>query len=449
VHRQLILGPHGYPLLGVFPRARRDPLGFFIEANRAYGDVVALPLGPRRLYLLCHPDHVKNVFQDHESVFHKRDAAERIRPLFGDSLTTVDGDDWHRRRSLMRPAFAPPRAASFVPLIARATETMLERWREPAERRRPFDVFVEMTELTRAIIRHALFGEVPTEEARAVGAAIGVVAERVNRGLWSPLGWLPRFVTSHGAYDRAVNELDAFVARRITDGRRRDVGSDLLSTLRAARDAETGVAYDDSSLRDELKALFVAGHVTSASGLAWIWYLLARNEGARRRLQHEIRSVLAARAPTAEDFPHLEYTRMVIDESLRLYPPTWVTARTTTEAVEVGGYRLPAGATVLLSPYVTHRHPRFWEDPERFEPERFSSGHPARPRYAYFPFGGGPRACIGSVFALMEMQVIVAMVTQRYELDLAPGWRVEPAPLTVLAPRHGVGVVLQPVARRA
>jgi len=449
VHRQVIPGPRGYPLLGVFPRARRDPLGFFLAANRAYGDVVALPLGPRRLYLLCHPDHIKDVFQDHDRVFHKRDAAERIRPLFGESLTTVDGDDWHRRRSLMRPAFTPPRSASFVPLIARATETMLERWREPAARRRPFDVLVEMTELTRAIIRLALFGEVPAEEARAVGEAIGVVAERVNRGLWSPLGWLPGFVTSHRAYDRALNELDAFVARRITEGRRRDAGPDLLSTLLAARDAETGVGYDDSSLRDELKALFVAGHVTSASALAWIWYLLARNEGARRRLQHEIRSALAARAPTAEDLPDLEYTRMVIDESLRLYPPTWVTARTTTEDVEVGGFRLPSGATVLLSPYVTHRHPRFWENPERFEPERFSSGHPARPRYAYFPFGGGPRACIGSVFALMEMQVIVAMVTQRYELDLAPGWRVEPAPLTVLAPRHGIGVVLQPVASGA
>ena len=449
MRRQIIPGPRGYPLLGAFPRARRDPLGFFLAANRAYGDVVALPLGPRRLYLLCHPDHIKDVFQDHEGVFHKRDAAERIRPLFGESLTTVDGDDWHRRRRLMRPAFTPPWAASFVPLIARATETMLERWREPAERRRPLDVFVEMTELTCAIIQHVLFGDVPAEEARVVGEAIGLVAERVNRRLWSPLGWLPRFVTPHRAYDRALRELDAFVARRIGEGRRRDAGSDLLSTLLAARDAETGVGYDDSSLRDELKALFVAGHVTTASGLAWIWYLLARNEGARRRLQHEIRSVLGARAPTAEDLPDLEYSRMVIDETLRLYPPTWVTARTTTHVVEVGGYRLPAGATVLLSPYVTHRHPRFWEDPERFEPERFSSGHPARPRYAYFPFGGGPRACIGSVLALMEMQVIVAMVTQRYELDLAPGWHVKPAPLTVLAPRRGVGVVLKPVASGA
>jgi cytochrome P450 len=449
VRSQIIPGPRGYPLLGAFPRARRDPLGFFLAASRAFGDVVALPLGPRRLYLLCHPDHIKDVFQDNESVFHKHDAAERIRPLFGESLTMVDGDEWQRRRRLMRPAFTPPRAASFVPLIAQATDTMLARWREPAEQRRPLDVFVEMTELTRAIIRQVLFGDIPAGEARAVGEAIDLVAERVNRGLWSPFGWLPRFVAPHRAYGRALHELDTFVARRIGEGRGRDAGSDLLSAVLAARDAGPGVVYDDSSLRDEFKALFVAGHVTTASGLAWIWYLLARNQGVRRRLQHEIRSVLAARAPTAEELPDLEYTRMVIDETLRLYPPTWVTARTTARAVEVGGYRLPAGATILLSPYVTHRDPRFWEDAERFDPARFSSGHPARPRYAYFPFGGGPRACLGSVLALMEMQVIVAMVTQRYELDLAPGWRVEPAPLTVLAPRRGVGVVLQPVASGA
>jgi cytochrome P450 len=445
VRFQAIPGPRGYPLLGAFPQARRDPLGFFLAAQRTYGDVVALPLGVRRFYLLCHPDHIKDVLQDHESVFHKSVAAERIKPLFGESLTTVDGEDWHRRRRLMRPAFTPPRTAAFVPLIARATEAMLERWREPAERGRPFDVFVEMTELTRAIILRTLFGDVPAGEGRAVGQAIALVAQRVNQSLWSPFGWLRRFAPPHREYDHALHVLDAFIARRIDEGRRRRSGGDLLWVLLAARDAETGVGYDDTKLRDELKALFVAGHATTASGLAWIWYLLAQNGDVRGRLQQELRRVLEMRIPTAADLPDLEYTRMVIDETLRLYPPTWVTARTTTDAVDVGGYHLPARATVLLSPFVTHRHPAFWGDPERFEPARFSSGHTTRPRYAYFPFGGGPRACIGSVFALMEMQVIVAMVSQRYELSLAPGRLVQPDPRSVLAPRHGVEVVLEPV----
>ncbi len=437
-------GPRGYPLLGVFPRARKDPLAFFLDAARTHGDIVGLPLGVRRLYLLSHPDHVKYVLQEDAGRFEKSVAAQRIKPLFGASLTTVDGEDWRRRRHLMRPAFTPQRMAALVPLIVETTAAMLDRWRQSAETARPFDVFDEMTELTRAIIIRVLFGEVPDAEARTVGRAISVVAERVNRGLWSPLGWLPWLPTpGQGRYERAVGALDTFMSRRI--GERHDARPDgeLLSALLAARDHASGEGFDATELRDELKALFVAGHSTSASGLAWVWYLLSQNSGARSRLRREARTVLGARRPTAQDLVDLDYTRMVIEEALRLYPPTWITARTTTAAVDIDGYRIPANATVLLSPFVTHRDPRFWEDAERFAPERFRHGHAARPRYAYFPFGGGPRACIGSAFALIEMQVVVAMVAQRYEVTLAPGWRVEPEPGTVLAPRRGVRIVLR------
>jgi len=445
VRAQAIPGPRGYPLLGAFPRARRDPLGFFLAASRTYGDVVELPLGVRRLYLLSHPDHIKSVLQDDASSFHKGEAAARIKPLFGESLTTVDGAEWYRRRRLIRPVFSSQRMVALVPMIVRATEAMLDGWRAAADHGRPFDVFAEMTALTRAIIIQAVFGDVPAAEAAALGGAITVVADHVNQSLWSPLGWLPQFAVRHREYDRALSALDAFMARRIDEGRRRRPGSDLLSVLLAARDAATGAGYDDASLRDELKALFVAGHTTTASGLAWVWYLMAGHAHPRRRLQHEVRTVLGARAPTAEDLANLPYTRMVIDEALRLYPPTWVTARTTIKSVDIGGYHLAAGTTVLLSPFVTHRHPSFWDDPETFEPERFSPGHPARPRYAYFPFGGGPRACIGSVFALTEMQAIVATISARYQLSLAPGSPVEPDPRTVLVPRRGVGVVATPV----
>ena len=435
-------GPRGYPLLGVFPRARKDPLAFFLEAARTHGDVVGLPLGVRRLYLLSHPDHIKYVLQEDDGRFQKSPAAQRIKSLFGASLTTVDGQEWRRRRHLMRPIFTPQRMAALVPLIVGATEAMLDRWLELAETSRPFDVFEEMTRLTRAIIIRVLFGEVPDEEARSVGQAFTIVAERVNRRLWSPLGWLPRLPTpAQERYERAVGVLDTFMSRRI--GGRADPRPEghLLSALLAARDA---AGFDATELRDELKALFVAGHSTTASGLAWVWYLLSQNSGAQGRLGREARSVLGARRPTAEDLADLEYTRMVVEETLRLYPPTWITARTTTSAVDIDGYRIPANATVLLSPFVTHRDPRFWEDAERFAPERFRHGHSARPRYAYFPFGGGPRACIGSAFALIEMQVVVAMVAQRYEVTLAPGWRVEPEPGIVLAPRRGLRIVLRP-----
>jgi cytochrome P450 len=437
-------GPRGYPLLGVFPTARRDPLGFFLDAARTYGDVVGLPLGVRRLYLLSHPDHIRYVLHADDGRFHKSPAAERIRPLFGTSLTTVDGEAWRRRRHLIRPGFTPERLAAAVPIIVETTDVMLHRWRELAEANRPFDVVGEMTELTRTIILRVLFGDVPDEEARAVARAITIVAAHVNRGLWSLLGWLPRLPTPRQRhYERAVGVLDAFMSRRIAEGRRGGAEGALLSTLLDARDGERGAGFDDTELRDELKALFVAGHATTASGLAWVWYLLSQNPGARRRLQREARDVLGTRRPSAPDLSDLQYTRLVTDETLRLYPPTWITARTTTDAVDVGAYRIPESATVLLSPYVTHRDPRFWEDAERFDPERFRHGSPARPRYAYFPFGGGPRACIGSAFALMEMQLIVAMVAQRYDLALAPGRRVEPEPGTVLVPRGGLGMVLR------
>src|SRR5215471_11031656 len=232
--QQAIPGPRGYPLVGAFPRARRDPLGFFLEANRRYGDIVALPLRPRRLYLLCHPDHIKDVLQDHARAFRKSVAAEPIRPLFGESLTTVDGDEWARRRRMMRPAFAPPRMEALVPLIVRATGAMLEGWRGAAERGRPLDIFGEMTELTRTIILRTLFGDVASEDARAVGHAIAFVAERVNQSLWSPLGWLSRFAPTRRDYGHALSVLDEFMAHRIEEGRRRRPGDDVLSALLAA-----------------------------------------------------------------------------------------------------------------------------------------------------------------------------------------------------------------------
>jgi cytochrome P450 len=278
-----------------------------------------------------------------------------------------------------------------------------------------------------------------------VGQAITIVTERVNRSLWSTLGWLPHLPTSgRERFERAVSALDAFLTRRIDEGRQRLMDGGLLSALLAAGDAGSGQALDDTELRDELKALFVAGHSTIASGLAWAWYLLSQNPGAQGRLRREVGAVLGMRRPNAEDLAALEYTRLVIEEALRLYPPTWITARTTNDAVDIDGYRIPANATVLLSPFVTHRDPRFWAEPERFDPERFRPGHAARPRYAYFPFGGGPRTCIGSAFATIEMQVITAMVARRHEVILAPGGRVEPEPGTVLVPRGGVRIVLGP-----
>jgi len=438
-------GPRGYPLVGVFPKARRDPPAFLLDAARAHGDVVSIPMGPRRVYLLNHPEHIERVLKDGDRVCQKGAAAARIGPLFGESLTTIDGERWLRRRRALRPAFAPQRLAALVPAMVEETSAMLDRWSAPVERGEPLDVLGEMTALTRAIILRALFGAVTPAEARILGEALDVVVEHVDDNLWSALGWLERLPTQRSRrYRAALRTLDDAISRRIASaGRGEGETGALLGPLLEARGEERLTVQE---LGHEAKALLVAGHTTTASALAWAWHLLSQAPEAWGRLRREADAVLGARSPLAADLPRLDYSRMVVEETLRHYPPTWVTARTTLADVEIGGYVIPAGAIVLLSPYVTHRDPRFWEDPERFDPERFAVGRSAgRRRFAYFPFGGGPRACIGSALASMEMQLIVAMVAQRYRFARAAGSGGE-RPLAGITLRpHGLRMIARPV----
>jgi cytochrome P450 len=408
-------------------------------------------LGFHRAYLLSHPDHIKYVLQDNYAAYHKSSPAARIRPLFGDSLTTIDGDRWRRQRRLMRPAFQPQRLTSFMPAVLEATAAMLDRWQGLAGGGQPIDVLSEMTHLTRAIIFRVLFGDVAADDAQEVGDALDIVFEHTNQRLWSALGWLGRLpVLRPRRVQRALQRLDGFVARRIEEGfRRGPVPASLLSMLLEAQAQMTEEGMSRAQLHDEVKALLVAGHTTTASGLAWVWYLLAENPAAEGELQREIRTVLGAHPPAAADLPALSYTGLLIEEALRLYPPTWVTARAPLHDDEIGGYRIPANCIVLLSPFVTHRHPVFWEDPERFDPERFTPERSAsRPRFAYFPFGGGPRACIGSALDVMEMQLVVAMVAQHFRLTLVPGFRVELDPGITLRPRQGIPMLLHRITPR-
>jgi cytochrome P450 len=442
---QMPPGPRGYPPVGVFLKVRQNPLQFFVEMARRYGDVVSVPLGVRRLYLVSHPDHIQRVLQDSDGVYQKGPAAARVRSLFDGSLTMIDGEPWRRRRQLMRPAFQPPRLLPMVPMITELTGIMLDRWQHRTALNQPLDLLREMTDLTRAIILRVVFGYVAPSEAHAVGQALGGAVEHVNQQLWSALGWLGRFPTPAAHRGRrALRTLDELISRRIEQGHRQGhPDGDLLTMLREARDEETGQGLTEAQLHSEVKALLVAGHTTTSSGLAWVWYLLSQHPAVEQRLGCEVQAILEERPPAAEDLSGLEHTRKLIEETLRLYPPTWVTARRSLASVDIGGFHIPANATVLVSPYVMHRDPRFWEEPERFDPDRFSLGRSVgRPRGVYFPFGAGPRACIGSAFALVEMQLIVAMVAQRYRLTLIPGRQIEGDPVITLRPRHGLLMTL-------
>jgi len=432
--RRFAPGPTGYPLMGVFPMARQDPLGFFMDCTRRYGDVVTMRLGAHRVYLLCHPDHVKHVLQDSPHTYVKSPTATRVRALFGDSLTVVDGERWRQRRRRVLPAFQPSQYAHFSSVISGATVDMLERWQSPAERGETVDLVSEMRRLTQTIIIRACFGEVPSLEVEAVGQALDVAVAHVEERLWSPLAWM-KLPTSGGArYRHALAAVEAFVSRRVSEARRSTPPPHTM--LGALLNACTGAeSLSAAELNDELKALLVAGHTTTASALAWAWYALSEHHDVRDRLEEECRAVLHGRVPGIKEVSGLRYTRLVIDEVLRLYPPTWLTARMPVAVDIVSGYSIPSGALVLLSPYLTHRHPAVWDDPEHFDPDRFMPARAAtRPAFAYIPFGGGPRRCIGSSFAIFEMQVVIATVAQRYRLSLLPGPPIFPIAGLTLRP---------------
>ncbi len=436
--RRAAPGPTGYPLVGVFPKARRDPLGFFMECARRHGDITSMRFGRRQVYLLSHPDHVRHVLQDNARAYAKGPPATRVRSLFGDSLTVLDGDLWRRRRRQMQPAFQTRQQAQFASVVTRATGEMLERWRPLAERSEPVDAVTEMRRLTQTIIIRACFGDLAASEVEALGHALDVAVGRVDRRLWSAFSWLGISTLAASRYQRALDAIDTFVSQEISRARRSTPppGS-LLAALLASPAAAEPVT--DADLRDELKAILVAGHTTTASALAWTWYVLSQHPDAREQLEGECRAVLGGRAPGVETLARLDYTRRVIAEVLRLYPPTWLTARMTLEDDTLGGYTMAAGAIVLLSPYVTHRHPAAWEAPERFDPDRFAPARAAaRPTMAYFPFGGGPRRCIGSAFATTEMQLIVAAVAQRYRLTLVRDARVSATAGLTLRPGPAV-----------
>jgi cytochrome P450 len=431
-------GPTGYPLVGVFLRARRDPLGFFMECARRHGDVTAMRFGRHPVYLLSHPDHVKHVLHDNAHAYAKGPPATRVRGLFGNSLTVLDGDRWRERRRQTQTAFQPGQRVWFGSVVTRATREMLDRWRSFSEQSEAIDTVTEMRRLTQTIIIRACFGDIASVDVEALGHALDVAVSHVERRLWSALDWLAIPTPATARYQRALGEIDAFIGERVGAARRSapPPGS-LLAALLAYPAA--GEPLSAADLRDELKAILVAGHTTTASALAWTWYVLAEHPDAWERLADECALLLGDRAPGAEMLPAASYTRRVIEEVLRLYPPTWLTARMPVENVTLAGYTIPAGAYVLLSPYVTHRHPAIWEAPEVFDPDRFAPARAAaRPAFAYFPFGGGPRHCIGSVVATTEMQIIVAAVAQRYRLTRAPGGRVTPAAGLTLRPSRAI-----------
>ena len=444
-------GPRG-GTLGSALAMRRDPLSFCRMVAREYGDIAHYRVLMWPAYLLNHPDYVKHVLQEHHRNYSKDTGSFLVlRHIVGNGLLTSQGEFWLRQRRLAQPAFHHRQIASFGKLMTDAAGEMLHDWSSMAESGESFDLAQEMMHLTMRIAGSALFSTDMGGRAQAIGKAFATANKALTTFWYLP----PPLLNWPAPWNRGVRSAISVVDTQVQDiiERRRASGvirNDLLGMLLSARDADTGEGMTGHQVLDEVKTLLLAGYETTFTLLSWTWYLLSNHPAVEGRLQAEVDAVLGGRVPETNDLPNLPFTRMVVDEVLRLYPPLWLLSRKVEEDDEVGGFVLPANASVVLSPYVVHRHPAFWDEPDRFMPERFAPELArTRPQFAYFPFGGGPRLCIGNHFALMEAQLIIAMIVQRYRLRVEPGHPVEPEALITLRPRHGVRVVLERRAARS
>lgn len=437
--RKLPPGPPGRPFFGNLPDFTRDALAYFVE-SRDYGDVVLLRFGPFKGFLVYSPELVHRVLVTDAEHYYKTTGVKRsMEMLIGQGLFTNDGDSWKRQRRLVQPAFHTRRIGAYGQTMVDFTEAMLAEWQDG----NTVDVEAAMTGLTMKIIARTLFDASLDDTARigeAITVALKEVDDRLNRLILLP-DWAP--TQSNRILKDAVKQLNVIIQGFIEDRRAsgEDKG-DLLSMLLLARDEDTDGVMTDQQVRDEAMTLFGAGHETTSHALAWVWAALAENPAAEARLHAELAEVLGGRAPALDDLPRLKYTEQVIKEAMRLYPPAWITTREATKDIDLGGYLVRKGEVVVLPFYAIFRDPRYFADPLRFDPDRFSAEREKDiPKYAYVPFGGGPRVCIGNAFAMMEARLILATMAQRFRLAVAPGQVVEPQRMFTLRFKYGLKMV--------
>lgn len=439
-------GPPRTAALRMLAVMTRDRLGMMTSAAQRYGDASRLPVGHKTLYFFNHPDHAKHVLADNAANYHKGIGLVHARRALGDGLLTSEGELWRKQRRVIQPAFQSKRIAAQAGSIAEEAAALVARLRA-YEGAGPVDVVTEMTGLTLGVLGRSLL-DADLGEFADIGSMFGVVQDQAMFELetlsavptWVPT---PRQLRFRRARNRLESIVDELVARRRSrDGERDDVLTRLIASTDQEADARTGRIR----LRDELVTLLLAGHETTASTLSWTLYLIDEHPQVWQRLHEEAVSVLGDRPPRFEDLHALRYTAMVVEEVMRLYPPVWLLPRKALADDEVGGFHVPAGADVLVSPFTLHRHPRFWDEPARFDPERFDPGRSAdRPRYAFIPFGAGPRFCVGNHLGMMEATFVIAMLARELRLRRAPGYRVVPEPMLSLRIRGGLPMTVEAV----
>ncbi|MFD5765038.1 cytochrome P450 [Streptomyces sp. NPDC127049] len=439
-------GPRGVPLLGNLPAFGKDPLAFF-EQLRDRGDFVRWRFGPSPALFIAHPDAIGELLTEVENTFDQPDLGIAIRTLLGNGVVVAKGRDWRRKRSLVQPSVRPKQVRSYAATMAECAVALADRWTDGQR----IDIKKEMAALTQLIAVRTIFGADTAADAEAIGRAMDIAQQEIGAELSGIGALLPDWIPTPGRarVKRATAVIDAEVARIVSRHRDGEDRPDLLSRLLTARD-ETGARLSDREIRDETVTLYIGGHETTSSTLVWAWYLLSRNEKARRALTEELDRVLADHEPGHDDYASLTYAQAVVKETLRLYPTIWLLTGIAKEGATLGGSPIPPGTRVWSSQWSTHRDPRWYADADTFRPERWLAGDEGRPaeeipEYAWYPFGGGPRVCLGTRFALVEAVLVLAVLARRYDLDVDPE-EIRPVPSLTLQPDREVRATVR--ARR-
>ena len=426
---------------------RRDPLGFAMRLHEEFGDIASIRMGSRWSFYLFAPEDIEHVLQGNHRNYLKGPATDKVRVFFGEGLFSSEGAAWRGQRRLLQSAFERQRLEGYAEAMATCATSLLDGWERYVANGSAIDLVAEMKRFALAVVARTLFGAALGDEALA--RAFALVLEHLNHRATSFLPVPDALPTPRNRrFHRAHDLLERFVFDMVERRRKAaEPGTDMLATLLAARDPETGSPLTQSHLRDQILTFLMAGHETTAATMAWALYLLACHPDVQQRVHAEVTENLGeGRPPTGQDVKGLTFTRRVVQETLRLYPPAPFVARQPIEPDTIHGYHIPARSSVTVCSYVTHRHPRFWDDPERFDPDRFTPERcAARPRLAYLPFGGGPRICIGNEFALMEEQLLLAMTLRRYRVVPDPSRRFAGELRTVRA-TNGLWVRLERVS---
>lgn len=430
----------GLPVLGVLPWFRKDPPEFLRSTARDYGDLVHYRLGPQDVYLVSKPEWIRDILVTHQTNFAKSRFLERAKVLLGEGLLTSEGEHHRRQRRLVQPAFHRDRLIGYAASMVECAAHTRDTWTDGAT----LDMSREMMRLTLAVVARTLFSADVTGEADNIGKALTEVMLMFDR-IFLPFGrWIEKLrPPSVRRFEKARDFLDHLIYNMIAERRAsgEDKG-DLLAMLLLARDEEGTGGMDDKQIRDEALTLFLAGHETTANALMWTWYLLSENPAAAEKFYAEVDQALQGRLPCFDDLPRLKYTEGVFAESMRLFPPAWLIGRKALGDYPIDGCTIPKESILMMSPWVVHHDPRWFPDPDRFQPERWMNADD-RPKFSFFPFGGGMRVCIGERFAWMEGVLLLASIAQKWRFTLVPGHPVATSPLITLRAKHGMQMVAE------